>query len=129
MKYGKLIVEKKEYAIMRRLLLQAQHKQDSIYSASVAKLSEELRSAEIQEGESVPADIVRLNSIVTISTPYNKEKSFQLVMPEKSNIAENKLSVMAPMGLALFGYAQDDQVSWEFPSGINKITILKVQQP
>ena len=128
MKYGSLIVEKKEFAILRRLLMQAEHKADSIYSTSVAKLSEELRSANTVDDADMPAEIVRLNSVVTINTPYNKDKTFQLVLPDKSNIAENRLSILAPMGLALFGYAQGDEVLWEFPSGVNKIKILKVEQ-
>ena len=129
MKYGRLIVEKKEVGMIRRLMQSGEHKEDSIYSASVAKLSAELHSAEMTDENNMPADVVRLNSIVTITTPLNNEKSFQLVLPEQSNIAENKLSIMAPMGLALFGYAERDQVLWEFPSGMNKIIILKVKQP
>lgn len=129
MKYGSLIVEKRELSMLRRLLMQAEHKADSIYSASVTKLSAELRSANTVDEAEMPAEVVRLNSIVTINTPHNKDKTFQVVLPEYSNIAENKLSILAPMGLALFGYAQDDRISWEFPSGVNKIKILKVEQP
>jgi regulator of nucleoside diphosphate kinase len=129
MKYKKLIIEKKESATIKRLMLQAGHNEDSIYSSSVAKLGEELRSADTLDEAEMPAEVVRLNSIITISAPHNKKKSFQLVLPNQSNIAENKLSVLAPMGLALFGYAEGDQVLWEFPSGLNKIKILKVEQP
>lgn len=129
MKYGSLIIEKGELRTLRRLLVQAEPKTDSIYSASVAKLSEELRQATAVEEADMPDEVVRLNSVVTIHTSLKKEKTFQLVMPEESNIADNKLSIMAPMGLALFGYAQNDKISWEFPSGINKIKIVKVEQP
>ena len=129
MKYGKLVVEKREFAMLRRLLIQGPGKEDSIYSTSVAKLSQELKTAETVNEADMPAEIVRLNSIVTINTPLNKDKTFQLVLPEKSNIAQNKLSILAPMGLALFGYAHGDNVLWEFPSGVNKIKIVKVAQP
>ena len=129
MKYGSLIVEKRELGKLRRLLMQTENKADSIYSASVAKLSTELRAANMVDEADMPAEVVRLNSIVTINTAGNKDKTFQIVLPEHSDLAENKLSILAPMGLALFGYAQNDQISWEFPSGVNKIKILKVQQP
>lgn len=128
MKYGKLIVEKREFATLKRLLHEAENKEDSIYTSSIAKLTAELSTAETVNKTEMPPEIIRLNSIVTISTPHSKEKSFQLVLPGKSNIAENKLSIMAPMGLALFGYAEGDKVSWEFPSGVNKIKILNVIQ-
>ena len=129
MKYGKLVVEKREFAMLHRLLLQGPGKVDSIYSTSVEKLSQELKSAKTVDEAEMPEEIVRFNSIVTISTPLNKDKTFQLVLPDKSNIAENRLSILSPMGLALFGYAEGDSVLWEFPSGVNKINILKVEQP
>lgn len=128
MKYGRIIVEKKEFAILKRLLLQSEPKADSIHASSVAKLAEELKEAETVENSLMPEDIIRLNATITISTPMDKEKTFQLVLPGQSNISQNKLSVLAPMGLALFGYAEGDEVQWQFPSGINTIKILKVKQ-
>lgn len=128
MKYGKLVVEKKEYATVRRMLLDADHKKDSTHTSSLAKLAEELKLAEIREEAEMPDDVVRLNSMVTIGIPGNKVQSYQIVMPDKSNISQNRLSVMAPMGLALFGYAEGDEVLWLFPMGINTIKVLKVEQ-
>lgn len=128
MKYGRIIVEKKEFNTVKGLLMQIEPKADSIHASSVAKLAEELKEAETVEGLLMPEDVIRLNTTVTISTPMDKEKTFQLVLPGQSNISQNKLSVLAPMGLALFGYAEGDEVQWQFPSGINKIKILKVKQ-
>jgi regulator of nucleoside diphosphate kinase len=128
MKYGKIIVEKKEFGTLRRLMIESEPKTDGIYATSVAKLSEEFQHAETRENLKMPEDVVRLNSIVTVSTPMEREKTFQIVLPGLSNIAHNKLSILAPMGLALFGYAQGDEVMWQFPSGINNIKIIKVKQ-
>lgn len=128
MKYGTLIVEKKEYAVIKRMLSQAPQKADSIFSTSVEKLSNELKLAQLLMETEMPDDIVRLNTIVTIQGPQKEDKTIQIVMPSESNIAENKISILAPMGLALFGYAKDDEVMWEFPSGMNKIKIRHVEQ-
>ena len=76
----------------------------------------------------MPADVVRFNSIVTILDFKRKPHAFQIVSPEKGNIARQKLSIIAPMGLALFGYSQDDVVKWQFPGGVQDITIMKVEQ-
>ena len=76
----------------------------------------------------MPDEIVRFNSIVTIQIPNGDEKTFQIVTPEKSDISLNKLSILAPMGLALFGYAVGDEFLWQFPTGMNKIKIQKVNQ-
>jgi regulator of nucleoside diphosphate kinase len=128
MKYGKIIVEKKEFATVKGLLMQIEPKADSIHAASVAKLANELKEAQTVDDTQIPEDVIRLNTTVTISTPMDKEKTFQIVSPGQSNISQNKLSILAPMGLALFGYAEGDEVQWQFPSGINKIKILKVKQ-
>jgi regulator of nucleoside diphosphate kinase len=32
------------------------------------------------------------------------------------------------MGAAVMGYAESDSISWEFPSGEQKLTIEKVEQ-
>jgi regulator of nucleoside diphosphate kinase len=129
MKYKKLVIETREFALMKRLLKQSGQNSDHIYQGSVQKLWEEMMFAKMVNDPEMPADVVRLNSIVTIRTPLNKNKVFSLVLPENSNIAENRLSILAPMGLALFGYAKGDSISWEFPSGVNEIKILKVEQP
>jgi len=128
MKYGTLVVEKREYSLIKKMLLQAPQKADSIFARSVEKLSSELKLAQMLTEDEMPEDIVRLNSIVTIQAPQNKQKTLQIVLPSESNIGQNKISILAPMGLALFGYAKDDSVMWEFPSGMNKIKILQVHQ-
>ena len=129
MKYGEVIIEKKEYELLRQLLISANQNKDKTYKASIEKLADELKRAKIVSKDRITEDIVRFNSIVTIQTPYSEAKSYQLVAPEKSDISQNKLSVLAPMGLALFGYAVGDDVLWQFPSGMNSIKILKVEQP
>lgn len=127
-KYKYLQVEHKELTLLKRLLGSGQVRHDSVYAASVAKLCDELRSAVIHDNTEMPVDVVRINSLVTIRMPDKKEKSIQLVLPDKSNILQSRISLLAPMGLALYGYAQGDDVLWEFPSGTNKIKIIKVTQ-
>ena len=49
-----------------------------------------------------------------------------LVTPDKADIKNRKVSVMAPVGAALIGFQQGNEVSWEVPSGKKKFTILEV---
>jgi regulator of nucleoside diphosphate kinase len=72
--------------------------------------------------------VVRMNSTVTIQDPYRNFNSYQIVRPENRNIAENRISIVAPMALAVFGYAEGDEVLWQFPSGLQTIKIVKVEQ-
>jgi regulator of nucleoside diphosphate kinase len=128
MKYEEIIIEKREYELLKQIISNAEHNKDKTYKASIEKLTNELKSATIVNGEFMPDEVVRFNSVVTIQTPFGEPKCYQIVTPEKSDIAQNKLSILAPMGLALFGYAVSDEIMWQFPTGIHAIKILKVEQ-
>lgn len=129
MKYGELIIEKREYNFIKQLISLARYYKDSTYKLSLEKLNKELEHARIVPNKLMPKDIIRLNSIVTIETLFNDTRTYQVVTPEKSNIKENRISILAPMGLALFGYAESDKILWQFPMGESPITIKKVEQP
>ncbi len=128
MKYEKLIVEKREMLLLRQIIARIPNRMDDSYRVSIDRLSRELGEAEIVAQENMPDDVVRFNSIVTILDPRNKLHDFQIVTPERGNIRQNRLSIIAPMGLALFGYAQGDVVNWRFPGGEQAIRIINVSQ-
>lgn len=128
MKYDVIIIEKVDYELLKRIVSMAQYYKDTTYRASIEKLKNELDFAKIVKEKNMPKDVVRFNSMVEIATPFGANKTYQIVTPDHSNIKENKISILAPMGLALFGYAQGDKVEWEFPTGKNAINIIKVEQ-
>ncbi len=128
MKYGELIIEKKEFELLRQIISMSQHYKDRSYRFSIEKLLMEMNRAKVVPNAKIPLDVIRLNSEVSISIAGNVKHSYQLVTPEMSDIKQNRISVLAPMGLALFGYAKGDEIEWEFPKGTNKIQILDVIQ-
>ncbi|PZW39607.1 MULTISPECIES: GreA/GreB family elongation factor [Mesonia] len=127
MKYNTLIIEKKEYDLIKRIISMGKYQKDDTYKTSISKLKEELTKAQIVKKDKLPNDVIRFNSYVTIKTPF-LEKTYQLVTPEHSDLKNNKISFLAPMGLALFGYAKDDEITWHFPSGESTIKIIDVTQ-
>lgn len=128
MKYGELIIEKKEYEFLKQIMSLAKYNNDNTYKASIHKLHQELQNAKIVSRNKMPEDVIRLNSLVTIETPLSMERTYRIVTPEKGDIRNNKLSVLSPMGLALFGYAQGDNITWTFPLGESYINIKEVKQ-
>ena len=74
MKYGSLILEKKEYVYLKRILNISGYGNDASVTKSLVKLSEELKTAQIVDDDQVPEDIVRFNSIVTIASDNGWEK-------------------------------------------------------
>ena len=128
MKYGQLILDRREYGLLMRSIADSKSQEDKIYRESLKKLKLELLTAKVVDDNAMPEDVIRFNSVVSISTPYNVTRSYQIVTPDKSDIKKNKISILSPMGLALFGYAVGDKIVWHFPSGENTIEILAVEQ-
>lgn len=91
------------------------------------ELAMELRKAKVVSKEDLPADVVRLNSLVTIrDEKIRKIMQVKLVTPDKADIKERKISVLSPVGTALIGYRQGAKVKWQVPAGKKTFTILDV---
>lgn len=91
------------------------------------KLSEEIRKAQIVNEEDFPIDVVRLNSHVIIKDLQTKrDMALTIVLPQKADIKQRKVSVMAPIGTALIGFRKGQKVSWEVPSGKKEFKIMEV---
>lgn len=127
MKYGNLVLEKKEYVFLKRLLNVSGYYKDQNTKDSLKKLSSEISNARISDHEDMPEDVIRFNSMISV-TSGNGEMKFQVVVPTDRDIAANKISVLAPMGAAVMGYAKGDVVSWDFINGTKELTITQVEQ-
>lgn len=93
------------------------------------KLSIELKSARILKINDLPEDVVSENSKVLIQDIESGRKfEFILVPPKEANIHTNKLSVLAPIGVALLGYRPGIEVDWEMPNGLKTFRIVSVQR-
>lgn len=128
MKHGNLIIEKKEYVLLKRYMNLSGYYSDETLRKSVRKLLGELETARILDQGDMPKDIIRFNSTVTIASKDGWGRTFQLVTPTHSDVKNDKISILTPMGAAVMGYAEGDSILWEFPSGEQKMTIEKVEQ-
>lgn len=90
-------------------------------------LKTELMKAKLVSKDDFPLDVVRLNSTVKIKAEGKEEvMELMLVIPEKANIKENRISVMAPIGTALIGFRKGQIVKWRVPAGEKTFTIMDV---
>lgn len=128
MKYGSLILEKKEYVYLKRLLNISGYADNIAIQDSLIRLSEELKQAQIVDEELMPHDIIRFESYVIVAAASGWQKSLQIVIPSKRDIKQDKISVLSPMGAALFGYSTDDVIEWDLPNGKQKLSIVAVAQ-
>lgn len=123
---NKIILEKNEYHWLIGLIENQQYT-DPLNQSCLDILYKELKLADIREESEMPDDIVRLNSMVSVHTPYGPKKGLQVVKPSERNVEQDKISVLSPMGSALIGYGIGDEVKWLFPKGNGKIKILEVK--
>lgn len=93
------------------------------------KLSEELKKASLVEDKDFPKDVVRLDSTVVIKDlTTNRNMTLTIVLPQKADIKQKKVSVLAPVGTALIGFKKGQIVSWDVPSGKKDFEIIEVAQ-
>lgn len=94
-----------------------------------AMLLEEIERAELHEPDDMPPGHVRLNSrVACIDEKSKRVREAQLVLPANANIAEDRISVLTPMGAALYGLAEGACISWPDLEGNERpIRILRVE--
>lgn len=87
-----------------------------------ALLEEELDRATIVSADDLPSDVVTMNSTVRFADlESKKEMVVTLVYPHEANTDENKISVLAPIGMALIGLRIGQIINWTLPHGKEKI--------
>lgn len=121
-----LIIKKEDYDILMSYLT-GLARSASFNRENAEILEVEIKKAKLVNADKFPCNVIGLNSQVKIKDENSgKVMELSLVTPDKADIKQRKVSVMAPIGAALIGFQQGHQVSWEVPSGKKKFTILEV---
>lgn len=90
-------------------------------------LYQELQRATTVDATKIPANVVTMHSKVLLRDATGaKEMTYTLVFPNEANIDTGAISVLAPIGTAILGYAEGDAVEWPVPAGIRRIKIKKI---
>src|SRR5688572_21989858 len=98
--------------------------------AALEKLRDELGRALILDAAALPPDVVTMGARVQIEDlETNEIEDYTLVYPDQANIAEGRLSILAPVGTALLGYRIGAIVDWPTPGGIRRLKIHRVTPP
>lgn len=73
---------------------------------------------------------VGLYDRVTLVSPQDSRDWYKLeiVMPLEADVDEDRISVLAPVSLAVLGRKDGDRVSWVTPSGPRTMTIIAIQK-
>lgn len=83
-----------------------------------AELEAELARAEIVEPRDIPTTVVTMNSTVRFRVESSTEEfTLTLVYPRDMDSSSDKISILAPVGSALLGLSQGDEIEWPRPGG------------
>ena len=90
-------------------------------------LEDELNGARVVPSKDIPEDVVTMNSKVRLKDLNSGEEVvYSLVYPGDADVAENKISVLAPIGTALIGYRVGDAIEWKVPGGLKRLKLEEI---
>jgi regulator of nucleoside diphosphate kinase len=90
-------------------------------------LKEELAQAEIVTSDEIPADVVTMNSRVRLKDlDSGRESIYALVFPRDADVAQGRISVLAPIGTAIIGYRAGDVIVWSVPAGERRFKLEEI---
>ena len=81
-------------------------------------LRAELERAFVVPEDAIPAGVVTLYSHVRYHDEHaGVTRRIQIVLPQDADVAQGKVSVLAPVGAALLGLEVGQVIDWTFPAG------------
>ena len=121
-----IVLTKSDYDLISEYL-KGVKKSNSFDRVNTEELHAELKKATIVSNNDFPKDVVRINSTVLLKdVTADKIIEVTVVTPDKADIKQKKISFLAPVGIALIGFKEGENVRWNVPAGRKNFMILKV---
>lgn len=101
---------------------------DGDESRAAVELANKLGRAKIVPQREVVAEIVTMNSQV-VFTQVDTGADFEvwLVYPKDTDILENRISILSPVGVAILGLHLGDTFDWELPNKqVRKLRLVEI---
>lgn len=111
---------------LRELIIVAREfgKEDEKY---LQELENELNRGKVVKSQDVPSNVITMNSEVYLRDLNTKEEvTYRLVFPYRADASKGRVSILAPIGMALLGYSVGDIIEWKVPAGIAKLKVEKI---
>ncbi|HEX6636022.1 MAG TPA: nucleoside diphosphate kinase regulator [Steroidobacteraceae bacterium] len=96
--------------------------------AHLRELRDELERAIIVAPQEIPAGVITMYSVIAVhDLTAGSRREITLVYPHEAEPAAGRISVLAPLGTALLGYREGDEVEWLMPGGVRRLRIESVR--
>lgn len=111
---------------LHRLETMLEHQ--SKLTPTMEHLEDELARAEVVAPQDVPSNVVTMNARVLVTiAPFPEPTEITLVYPHDFCGDKGQVNVLAPVGAAILGLAEGQEIEWPQPDGhIMKVRIDKV---
>lgn len=108
-----IYITEDDYQLLHNLI---QQQQQQANTAPNIRLKEELKRAKRVPAELIPPDVVTLNSRVRVlEKKSGSVMDIEIVFPNKADFNAGKISVLSPIGTALLGSREGEEVVWSVP--------------
>ncbi|MDC0709008.1 nucleoside diphosphate kinase regulator [Stigmatella sp. ncwal1] len=113
---------------MTRLRAVVERHLEGSKAAAAEQLELELERARVVQPEQIPPNVVTMRSrILFEDLETGRRREASLVYPEEANIDQSRVSILAPVGLAVLGLQVGDIIEWPLPNArLGKFRILEV---
>jgi transcription elongation factor GreA len=96
--------------------------------ARIGQLRERLSSLGSMSLDRIPHDKAGLGSSVKVlDLDSDEERTFELVVPELSDLDRGLISIASPIGRGLMGVEEGDEIAVSTPSGTRRFEVLGLQ--
>ena len=96
--------------------------------AVAEELLAELDRAKVVDDGRLAPDVVRMGSSLRFTSDLGEDRNVTLVFPGEADIAEGKVSVLTPIGVALIGLSAGQSIDWTARDGrVHRLTVETVQ--
>ena len=97
-----------------------------IVNARIAMLKKRIAEISIMNLDKIPHDRAAFGSTVQLREDNGDSITYQLVMPEEADAAKGLISTSSPIGRAIVGKNQGDEIEVTTPSGTRNFEIIKL---
>jgi regulator of nucleoside diphosphate kinase len=92
-------------------------------------LLEELERARPVADGAAPANLVRMGSTLRFTSDSGEDRVVTLVFPGEADIAQGRVSILTPIGVALIGLSAGQSIDWTGRDGrSHRLTVESVEK-
>ncbi|MDF2620528.1 MAG: GreA/GreB family elongation factor [Xanthobacteraceae bacterium] len=121
-----IVVSDEDYGRLTKLAMAAIER----FPEVAEELQIELERAQVLSTATIPEGVVQMASTVEYHSDVEQRRRVTLVFPGEADIAEGRVSILTPIGVALIGLSAGQSIRWVARDGReHELTVLTVEQP